>query len=68
MKKDRMQILVTILLIALVLCLIFAPLTFNWLNTAVFDINIVNLGVLLLLFRITLFPFTEIILTTHKLE
>ena len=62
------KIIATILLIALVFCLMFVPVTFSWTHTDSYEISIFILCTFLILFGVCFFPFTEIILSTHKLE
>jgi predicted PurR-regulated permease PerM len=68
MRKRRMKTIVTIFLIALVFCLIFAPVTSSWPRTGSCEVSIFTLCVFLILFGVCFFPFTEIILSKHKLE
>ena len=68
MRKSRMKIIVTIFLIALVFCLIFVPVAFSCYHTASYEISVFILCAFLILLEVCFFPFTEIILFTHKLE
>jgi len=68
MRKSRMKVIVAILLIALVFYLMFVPVTFSWTHADTYEISIIILDAFLILLGVCFLPFTEIILSTHKLE
>jgi hypothetical protein len=68
MKKSKIKMIITILLIALVLCLVFFPVAFSTIFTEAYDVSILVESSFLILFEICFFPFTKIILFTQKLE
>lgn len=67
MKNSKNKIIVIILLIALVLCFMLVPV-FSAIFVDAYKVSIFLQSTFQILLGVCFFPFTEIILFTHKLE